>query len=233
MTKRVTLMTAVTTMTAMLLVIPAVAQAQVIAHWKMNEHKGNVLHDSSGNHLAGHIGRHVILNGHDHRYAPIARGAYQPGRIDLVHDNPLLDPGDAPFAVHVQFLWNRNSDNTLVQKGQGSPVGGDFKMKTTATGSRPAGYIYCLFRGSTGDSTVASYSYPRLDDGVWHTITCKRTDIGTAMWVDGQRVDANSNDPGFFDNSWPVSIGGNSDCEFTTECNYWWGRIGDVSWEVG
>lgn len=208
----------------------AAVKHPLVAHWQMNERKGHTLRDSSSNHLAGFIGRHVILNGHDHRFPPIARGVFQRGRIDFVPDNPLLDPGDASFSVRVQFLWNQNDDNNLIQKGQGDPAGGMFKMKTTATGSRLPGYIYCLFRGSTGDSTVSSEAYPRLDDGQWHVVLCKRTITGTAMWVDGVQVDTNDNDPGTISNDWPVSIGGNKQWAPGQEPNYFWGRIGDVQW---
>lgn len=223
----------VTVLAALALAVTATPAAASVAHWGMNERRGHVLHDSAGKPQDGHIGHKVNLNGHSHGFSPVPRHTIVPGRIDVVPDSPRLDPERHRFDVRVSFLWSRNNDNTLVQKGQSGAVGGLFKMKTTATGSQPAGYIYCLFRGSIGDSTVASYSHRRLDDGKWHTVRCLRDRKGTTMFVDGELVAHNNKQPGRISNSWPVSIGGNSNPCPVCEPNYWQGRIGDVTWSVG
>lgn len=210
-----------------------VASADVLVHYGMNEQKGHVLHNSAGSKFDGHIGRHVGLTGNAHVFSQIDRGIYQPGRIDVVPDRNRLAPGNAHFAVTVRFKWPGGSDNNLIQKGQGSPAGGLFKMKTSV-GTQPDGAIKCLFRGSTGDSQVESYGSPRLDDSEWHTVTCIRNRVGTIMAVDGKQVDANGNDPGIINNDWPIAIGGNSNCNSPDlECNYWRGQIGDIKWQVG
>lgn len=218
------------------IVVFAATAYATTAHWRMDENRGTVLRDSAHNH-DGMIGRKVITNGAVHRFTKAPRNTYVPGRIDLVPDSDVLDPGNDPFAVTVTFTWPEGSDNNLIQKGQGSPAGGLFKMKTTVRGMdppQPPGHIKCLFRGSTGDSQVESYSGPRLDDGKWHTVTCRRTSIGTVMAVDGKQVDSNGNDPGVISNDWPIAIGGNSSCAdgVVLECNYWHGRIGDIKWDV-
>lgn len=204
------------------------------AHWAMNDSpNAAVLHDTTGS-FNGTTGSKVIRDRASHRYTPIDRKVYEPRRIDTVPDNDSLDPGDSPFSVRVKFLWNRNQDNNLIQKGQGSPAGGLFKMKTSVPlAGQPPGYIKCLFRGSTGDSQVESYSAPRLDDGQWHVVNCARTADGTVMKIDGVVVDTNDNDPGAISNDWPITIGGNTHCDAPDlECNYWWGRIGDIRWTV-
>lgn len=205
------------------------------AHWTMNEKHTSVLRDATGHGYTGTIGRHVVLDGATHRYLPIARGIKQNGRIDVVPDNNRLDPGARSFSVRVRFLWNQNSDNNLIQKGQGSPVGGLFKMKTTVeSAGQPPGQLKCLFRGDIGDSQVESYGHHRLDNGKWHVVLCGRNAHGTYMRIDGQPVDHNPKQPGVISNDWPIAIGGNTYCppDFGYECNYWWGRIGDITWNI-
>ena len=204
-----------------------------VARWEMNEHpKAVYLRDTSGNGFRGHIGRKVEPTHQQYHHFP--RTAHDidsaPGHIDQVPDAPGLDPGFADFSVSVKFRWLGGSDRNLVQKGQGNPLGGMFKMKTTVA-DQPPGQIKCLFRGSMGDSQVESYGGPRLDDGKWHVVTCKRRTDDTIMFVDGVFVDMNTNDSGEISNDWPWAIGGNSYCEDHTlenTCNYWWGDIGFV-----
>lgn len=203
------------------------------AHWSMNEHRGTVLHDVTGHGFKGSIGHKVGLDGSAHRFSRTGK-TYVPGRIDRVPDYGRLDPGTHPFSVQVRFLWQGGNDRNLIQKGQGSPAGGLFKMKTTVPSlGQPEGHIKCLFRGSTSDSQVESYSGHRLDDGTWHTVLCRRTRTGTVMAVDGKQVDANGNDPGVISNDWPIAIGGNSECDAEgLICNYWSGRVADIKWKV-
>ncbi len=209
--------------------------AYFLARWEMNEHQhATVLRDASGNGFAGHIGRKVEPTKQSYHHFPrTPLDTVLPAHIDKVPDQPGLDPGFADFGVAVKFRWLGGNDRNLVQKGQGSPAGGMFKMKTSVPSQgQPEGHIKCLFRGSAGDSQVESYAHRRLDDGRWHTVRCERRTDDTAMFVDGVLVDTNTNDSGNIDNDWPISIGGNSFCEDTpTEenvCNYWHGDIGFV-----
>jgi hypothetical protein len=209
-----------------------------VALWEMNEHTHAwYLHDSSGNGLRGHIGQRSTPTNRAYIHFPITqRDKVYPGQVSVVPDNYALDPGDSDFLVRAKFRWNgRRHDINLVQKGQGSPVGGLFKMKTTVPSlGQPKGHLKCLFRGSLGDSQVESYSHRRVDDGRWHVVGCGRDANGTYMSIDGNVVDRNPKDPGTISNDWPVAIGGNTYCTDTaTEnnvCNYWLGDIGFVRW---
>lgn len=208
-----------------------------VARWEMNEKADQtVLRDSSGNGLAGTIGKQVTpTKQRYHSFPRVDQDTVRPQHLDVVPDNPALDPGTADFAVVVKFTWDGGNDRNLIQKGQGSPAGGMFKMKTSVPQEgQPAGYIKCLFRGATRDSQVESYAAPRLDDGKWHVVRCESTSAGTAMYVDGALVDTNDNLPGSISNDWPVAIGGNTYCDDTATqnnvCNYWFGRIGFVRW---
>lgn len=203
------------------------------ARWEMNEHQhSSYLRDSSGNGFRGHIGKKVEPTKQRYHHFPrTPHDTVLPAHVDKVPDQPGLDPGFADFGVVVKFRWLGGNDRNLIQKGQGSPAGGMFKMKTSVPAlGQPEGHIKCLFRGSLGDSQVESYSHKRLDDGKWHVVRCERRNDDTAMFVDGQLVDTNTNDSGYISNDWPVAIGGNTFCTDTaTEnniCNYWWGDIG-------
>lgn len=209
-----------------------------VAAWEMNERPNRtVLHDLSGNNLDGVIGARVDpIKRRYHKFPREPRKEVRPAHIDYVHDNDLLDPGFRDFAVVVRFNWSsKRHDMNLVQKGQGNPEGGIFKMKTTVPAAgQPQGHIKCLFRGSTGNAQVESYSGAKVNDGKWHNVRCERFNGETYMYMDGKLVDHNTNQPGEISNTWPIAIGGNTFCEDTAteenQCNYWWGKIGFVRW---
>jgi hypothetical protein len=155
-------------------------------------------------------------------------------RIDWTGDpNGILNPGmssSGGWSVSVRFTWLRGNDMNLVQKGQGNPDGGLFKVKTSVPAAgQPAGYLKCLFRGAGGiNSQTESYSAPRSDDGQWHTLRCEILSTGgTRMILDGVVVNTNDKSPGNIWNDWPVTIGGDVKCG-NTFCNYWHGAIGYV-----
>jgi hypothetical protein len=198
---------------------------KVLGSWQMNEKRGSVLEDNgSGQSRDGVIGKYVELDGRSHLFPRIDRSIHmqQPGHIDKIPDYDALDPGDRVYSVAVSVKYRRGIDRNIIQKGQGSPVGGMFKMKVGWKGQ-----VYCLFRGDLGDSTVVG---PDLGDGQWHDIRCVRTLNGSLMVVDGQRVDTSINDSGTISNDWPITIGGNSVCwtGAAKSCNYWAGRIGSI-----
>ena len=198
-----------------------------VGFWGMNESQRPTLLDGSTNHLTGHIGDKVGINGHTHVYSRTSRDAVLPQHVDTVPDSDLLDPGTDPFTVTARVKFGAQRDRNIVQKGQGDPDGGLFKMKLAVKAPHPMGGVWCLFRGVNADSTVNSYSIPSLADKTWHVVTCGRTVNGTFMRVDGKVVDRNSNDPGSISNTWPLAIGGNSACDGTVDrfCNYLAGRI--------
>ncbi|MFL6179423.1 MAG: hypothetical protein ACJ74E_06210, partial [Actinomycetes bacterium] len=143
-----------------------------------------------------------------------------------------LNPGsyEDGWSVTVRFTWLKGNDMNLVQKGQGDPDGGIFKVKTSVPAAgQPEGYLKCLFRGANGvNSQTESYSAPRSNDGKWHTLRCDILPTGgTRMLLDGVVVNTNPKSPGIIWNDWPVTIGGDIKCG-DTFCNYWHGAIGFV-----
>jgi hypothetical protein len=202
-----------------------------IAKWEMNEGVNATVLRDSANNFDGHIGKRVTPNGRYHYFRQELRQDVKPQHIDYVPDNDYLDPSFSNFAVVVRFKWNNNRhDMNLVQKGQGNPASGLFKMKTSV-GNQPDGHIKCLFRGEVRDSQVESYGSGKLNDGEWHTVQCERTSQGTTMLVDDRVVDQNFNQPGSISNNYPIAIGGNSYCSKSNlDCNYFWGKIDYVRW---
>ena len=205
-----------------------------IASWELNERPAaSLLHDGTGHGFTGHIGKRVTPTKRTYHHFPReARDAVKPQHVDVVPDSSGLDPGTADFSVVVRFRWSNNrNDMNFVQKGQGSPAGGMFKVKTSVPGAgQPPGGVKCLFRGSVGDSQVESYpTHAPLNDDQWHQLQCSRTTHGTVMRIDGDVVDINHKQPGLIANSWPVAIGGNTYCNDTmtdqNQCNYFWGAI--------
>jgi hypothetical protein len=123
-------------------------------------------------------------------------------------------------------LRTRYQFGNIVQKGQATVEGGNFKLQI------PNGIVQCLFRGSNGSIIVSSRS--RLNDGSWHTVRCDRTDAGLALTVDGAVEARRSGRTGYIDNSWPLSIGGKTSCDqVDVGCDYYAGDLDYVELDAG
>ena len=199
-----------------------------VAIWEMNEAKGaKVMNDTSGHHLTGTIGDEITTgfsSGGNVGYSfPFVKNnlPYDPGHVVTVANNPLLDPGTGNYSVTVSFLWKQD-DRNIIQKGQQTTDGGDFKMEIAN------GIIDCLFRGGYGDAGVGSP--PGLvKAGTFHTVTCARTPTQVQMIVDGKVVGTTKHATGKIANSLPLSIGGKTDCNGTkVQCDPFVGVINRV-----
>jgi hypothetical protein len=207
-------------------VTPADAAASnAVAVWDMNEPPGSrTMADDSGNGLRGSVGREVdtgVRGGG-------ARG-YRFGRLDpdtppthpqhlvTVRDSAALDPGTRDYAVTVRLRTTYQFGN-IIQKGQATVSGGNWKLQI------PGGIVQCLFRGSVSQVIVTAPR--RINDGGWHTVRCERTGSGLTLGVDGSTVARRSGWTGRVVNSWPVSIGGKTDCDqIDVGCDYYAGDI--------
>jgi Laminin G domain len=201
------------------------ASSRVVAVWEMNESAGSrSMADDSGHGLRGSIGREVgtgvRVDG--------ARG-YRFGRLDpdtppthpqhlvTVHDYDELDPGNRDYSVTVRLRTTYQFGN-IVQKGQATVAGGNWKLQI------PNGIVQCLFRGSSSQIIVSAPR--RINDGRWHTVRCDRTGSGVTLRVDGSEVAHRSGWTGRIANSWPLSIGGKTDCDqIDVGCDYYAGDI--------
>jgi hypothetical protein len=229
-------LTVVLTVGTVLMATAATAGAssdRPVAVWEMNERAGaRSMMDSGGRGLHGRIGGEV----HTGTYAGGATGyrfdrlepdspPTHPGHLVTVRDADILDPGTRDYAVTVRLRTTHKFGN-LIQKGQATVAGGNFKLQI------PSGIVQCLFRGSSRSILVSSPR--RLNDGRWHTVRCRRTGDGVTLAVDGSTVARRSGWTGRIANSWPVSIGGKTDCDqIDVGCDYYAGDLDYVEIDAG
>jgi hypothetical protein len=204
----------------------------VVASWRMNESPGaRTMIDSSGNRLHGRIGREIVTGvrlGPDtayrfNRLQPDTPPTH-PQHLAMVPDAGALDPGTWDFAITVRLRTTGKFGN-IVQKGQATVSGGSFKLQI------PNGIVQCLFRGSANSIQVTASR--RINDGVWHTVRCARTGTSVMLAVDGATVARRSGWTGRIANSWPVVIGGKTDCDqITVGCDYYAGDLDYVEFST-
>jgi hypothetical protein len=204
------------------------ASGHAVAIWTMDEPAGaRTMRDSSGNGLNGMIGQEVRAGvqgdgargyGFD-RLEPDTPPTH-PRHLVVVPDYSDLDPGTRPFMITLRLRTKYQFGN-VIQKGQATVAGGSYKIQI------PSGRIQCWFRGSAGSVLVTA---PRpINDGRWHTVQCMRTADGVALEIDGSTVASRYGATGKISNSWPMSIGGKTDCDqISVGCDYFAGDIDRV-----
>jgi len=197
----------------------------LVGSWNMNESRGSrTMKDGSGHGLNGSIGREVsagvrIDGATGYRFSRLQPGVppARPEHLASVPDRGPLDPGDRDYAVTVRLRTTYSFGN-VIQKGQATVSGGNFKMQI------PNGILQCMFRGSYG--TVLVQSKQRLNDGRWHTVRCDRTGAGVTLRIDGSTVARRAGWTGSISNSWPLTIGGKTECnQVDVGCDYYAGDL--------
>jgi len=202
-----------------------------VAVWTMDEQAGSgTMHDSSGHGLDGRIGDEVgvgsgyagALGYRFDRLEPDTPPAH-PQHLVVVPNSGWLDPGDGDFAVTLRLRTTYKFGN-IIQKGQATVPGGSWKLQI------PNGLVQCWFRGSAGSLLVTA---PRkINDGDWHVVRCERTEEGVSLAIDGRTVAGKDGATGSIANSWPLSIGGKTDCDQrTVGCDYYAGDLDYVAIE--
>lgn len=204
------------------------------AIWEMNEGPGaTVMTDTSGNGLHGRPGTEMntgvafggAMTYHFPRLKPNTPPAHPEHNV-TVPDNDLLDPGTADFAVTIRFRTLQNFGNIL-QKGQSGAKGGYFKFQM------PKGKLQCLFRGPLGSNGVGTGGL-LLNDGVFHTVRCERAGDRVTLTVDGVVVARKTAPTGNINNTWPLSIGGKTNCDqIKVTCDYFPGYVDRVQIDRG
>jgi hypothetical protein len=196
-----------------------------VASWSMNESRGaRTMVDGTGHGLHGSIGREVgtgttVSGSTGYRFERLEpdRPPARPGHVVTVPDHRALDPGDRTYVVTVRLRTVYHFGN-IVQKGQATSAGGNFKLQI------PSGRVECLFRGSRGSRAVFARS--RINDGRWHTVECERGPDGVTLRIDGRTEARAYGWVGTIDNSWPLAIGGKVDCDqVNVGCDYYAGDI--------
>ena len=204
----------------LLLASPAPA-ATLVAGYSMNETGGRIMQDATDRH-DGTIGADVVLTGRTYSFRTPPE-AYRPQHLVTVRDAAPLDPGTKNWSVTTRVRFTQRSGN-IVQKGQST--GPYFKLDAHGGG------LSCLFRGTAGSKAVGTGKVD-MNDGNWHTITCKRSGSEVSITVDG--VTRRATGPtGSIENGYPLTVGGKSACNGTTVgCDYWIGEMDYLRVEVG
>jgi hypothetical protein len=197
-----------------------------IAIWDMSERGGDRMYDSSEHGIEGRIGRDVARVDGAFRFGRLEPDTppARPEHLVIVPDDRELDPGTRDYAITMRLRTSNHFGN-VIQKGQATVSGGSYKIQI------PNGRVQCWFRGSAGQLLVTA---PRpINDGRWHTVRCERNSDGVEVAIDGRTVASRWGWTGSIANSWPVSIGGKTDCDqVSVGCDYFAGDIDYISIEV-
>jgi hypothetical protein len=123
-----------------------------------------------------------------------------------------LNPGSAnvTISLHIKTIQPAPptvEDWDLVRKGLYTD-GSEFKVEYY-----PSAQAGCAFGGSQGYSGEHPAG-PRLDDGAWHTIQCRKTATGISTIVDGTTVYSRTFAVGSIANSADVAIGARPGSEY-------------------
>jgi PKD repeat protein len=210
----------------------AAAATTLVSHYALNEPDGATVMIDSGPHAVhGTIGSDIDTNfrydGATAYRFPWRLPSQQPAvpqRLATVPSSNYHQPGNEDFAIEFRYQSTQNFGNVL-QKGQNATRGGYWKFE------QPNGYMTCLFKDANRVQRAVK-SPIKTNDGAWHTIRCELSDWGIRLFEDGVQVVARRTSLGSIANSWPLSIGGKSDCDqIKVTCDYFVGYIDDVKFE--
>jgi hypothetical protein len=176
---------------------------KVVARWNFDEAAGaTTAADATGN---GHT---ATL---DERYRAVRFGTYDPAvrsKVVWMSYGLLRTPstdelvaGDRPIeiTVEVRTTWTQGFSN-IFQKGTWHTDKGFWKIEMSR------GTAHCRFAGSRGSAGVEAG--PKINDGRWHTVTCKKTRSAIELIVDGHPAQEERVTVGSITNTEDVAIGG-------------------------
>jgi hypothetical protein len=199
--------------TAILTVIPSVANAALIADWEMNEGPGaSVMTDSAGHDNDGAI--YSVETG----VAGLAGGkAYKfDGATSYIQvpDRDNLDPGNAAITitatVKVENAQIIDDSYEVIRKGVVTTKGGEWKMEIKRSGTdATVGRLHCVFKGvlASGATSLADVvASVDVVDSQAHQLQCKKTSGKVIALVDGRSF-SKSVAAGSISNDQPVIIG--------------------------
>ena len=200
--------------------------SESVALWRLNEGRNaSTAIDSSKYQHEGRVGGSIrtgvqFKDGTGYHFPVVARSAPdQLKHIVTVDESRKLDPDRANFVVSLRFR-TQNRNGNLIQKGQSGMAGGLWKLEFNR------GVLACMFRDRRNRQDTATSLRP-INNGKWHTVTCKRTSRSVIMLVDGKRRSVHRKRTGSVNNDAPLSIGGKRYCGGPVQCDYWWG---DLDW---
>jgi Concanavalin A-like lectin/glucanases superfamily len=207
--------------------LPAPAQAATVAVWHMDESSGTTMTDSVGTNTGTLVN---VTTG----VAGFSGTAYRFDGADSyvsVPSSSTLNPGTAPitFTAYVRYTTTPPSGTTMdydvMRKGTASDSAEFYKLEI-----RSDNRAVCRFVGSkTSSSGLLIHTGPRLNDGQWHSLTCKKTSSRIKLIVDGTTY-AKTGTVGSISNSGPLTLGAKPGSPFT---DYYKGDLDEVSVSIG
>lgn len=182
-----------TLVAAVVTVVPAAAQAAVVAHWTMDETAGApVMRDSAP---LGGANDGAIFNVRTGDPGLVSGSAYFfDGASSYVEvpDANSLDPGAGQISLTatVRTVNGPMPDDSydLVRKGVVTTTGGYWKMEIKRASNASVGRLNCVFKGVMPDGTKRTakrVAPPDIVDGRIHTLQCVRTSGSIQAVVDG------------------------------------------------
>jgi Concanavalin A-like lectin/glucanases superfamily len=187
----------------------AAASPVRVALWHMDERAGATrMIDSSGRGNDGKIGTSVVTG------APGMIGsAYQfdgSSAIVTVPDAPSLNPGSAALQIDADIKVPANlgvGDYNVLEKGTAAAAGGAYKLEIHGLNDRQFAFPDCAFNGPGQGKTVV-YGPRKINDGVWHRVTCVLTATEAWLAIDGVSGPTKPNRVGSIANHSVLTIGG-------------------------
>jgi hypothetical protein len=205
---------------------PASGSVPLVALWDFDEAEGKRTAIDRGPHgLDGTVGADVRTGLVDdgvvaYRFPKVAPNSppVRPEHLVTVPDTPRLNPDGGVFTVTVRFR-STSSPANIVQKGQRDSAGGYWKVEQVD------GLVRCAFVDGNLVG-VSAASTRRTDDGRWHTVMCVRTPEDVTLHLDGARMARTPGTTAPIANTWPLTIGGKTDCDQAAiGCDYFSGDV--------
>jgi hypothetical protein len=188
---------------ALALPSPAAAAPVTVAEWNFDEATGaSTAGDSTRNGYSAVVDpryRNVRFGGYDSTLR--SRVVFMDNGLLRAPSTPALVPGtrDVTITVQVKTSYAEGFSN-FFQKGTYTTNAGFWKIEMSR------GYGRCRFTGNI--ATVGFEGGPKINDGRWHTITCKKTAGSVLMYVDGVLVKRRNVVVGSITNTEDIAIGG-------------------------
>ncbi len=200
---------------AAVVVAPSAAQADVVAHWRMDEGAGaSTMVDSASAGGANNGTIHHVKTGDPGLVSGRAYTFDGARSMVRVPDSAVFDPGASRMTVTatVRAVNKPMVDDSydLVRKGLSTTRGGNWKMEIKRNPSNASvGRLHCTFKGVMGDGrrrAVSMIAQVDIVDGRAHKVRCVRTATAVRAVVDG-RVFTKAKVSGSISNDKPVIIG--------------------------
>jgi hypothetical protein len=159
---------------AIIVAFPGSAYASLDADWEMHETGSppSTMVDSGGGH-DGHPKGGVVGNGSIYTFDGTG--------VVEVADDGTLSPGSQDIAITARISFTKlpRHDYDIVRKKPAGTTGPQYRMEIMSTGKAK-----CFFTGDKGNSSITAN--PVLNNGQFHTITCKKTSSTIGVTVDGK-----------------------------------------------